>query len=136
MSTKKLKSVARFKARYGSGVKSRVLDIEQRQKKPFNCPGCGFPKVKRNARGIFECRKCKAVFAGGAFIPETLTGSIVKKMVSQKSFVPSMASLLEATEKVKHKGLEDEEQEKHEKGRKGAKHKKHEPSENPEELME
>jgi len=138
MATKKLKSVARFGSRYGSGVKSRVLDIEKKQKKPYNCPSCGFAKVKRKARGIFECRKCGAVFAGGAFIPETLTGGIIRKMVMQKSFMPSMASLLEATEKVKHKGIVEEEaekSEKHEKPKKDRKHKKSEHAENPEEEL-
>lgn len=106
MTTKKLKSVARFGARYGLGVKSRVLKIEQRQKQKFNCPNCGFPKVKRKARGIFECRKCGSKFTGGAFIPETLTGSIVKKMVSQKTFLPAMKELIEATEKTKHAYVE------------------------------
>lgn len=106
MTTKKLKSVARFGARYGLGVKSRVLDIEQKQKQKFNCPQCGFLKVKRKARGIFECKKCGARFTGGAFIPETLTGGIIKKMVSQKSFVPSMKELIEVTEKTKHYHVE------------------------------
>lgn len=116
MATKKLKSVARFGARYGLGVKKRVLEIEQRQKQKFNCPNCGFPKVKRKARGIFKCRKCGSKFTGGAFIPETLTGSIVKKMVSQKAFLPAMKELIEATEKTKHSYVEQPiEEPKHEK---------------------
>jgi len=122
VATKKLKSVARFGARYGTGVKSRVLEIEQKQKKKYNCPQCGFAKVKRQARGIFQCRKCGAKFTGGAYIPETLTGGIIRKMVTQKSFVHSIAELLEATEKTKHKPsveAEEEHAEKHEK------HKKH-----------
>ncbi|MBS3058233.1 MAG: 50S ribosomal protein L37ae [Candidatus Diapherotrites archaeon] len=106
MSTKKLKSTARFGARYGTKIKTRVLEIEKKQKQPFNCPKCGFPKVKRKSRGIFRCRKCGAVFAGGAYVPETLTGSIIKKMVSQKTFVPALKELIEATEKTKH-GLEE-----------------------------
>lgn len=111
MSTKKLKSVARFGARYGTGVKTRVLDIERKQKQKFHCPKCGFAKVKRKARGIFQCKKCKASFTGGAYLPETLTGSIIKKMVAQKSFLPAMPELLETTEKIKHNASAEKEEE-------------------------
>jgi large subunit ribosomal protein L37Ae len=102
MATKKLKSTARFGARYGSKIKQRVLEIEQKKNQKFNCPNCGFPKVKRKARGIFYCKKCNAKFTGGAFIPETLTGRIIKKMVSQKSFLPAMKELIAVSEKIKH----------------------------------
>lgn len=125
MTTKKLKSTARFGARYGSRVKQRVLEIEQKKNQKYNCPNCGFPKVKRKARGIFYCKKCNAKFTGGAFIPETLTGSIIKKMVSQKTFLPSMKELIEVSEKIKHSPA-DEKQEAVPEKHSGKKHEKRE----------
>jgi large subunit ribosomal protein L37Ae len=99
--TKKVKSAGRYRARYGIGIRRRLLEIEAKQKKPHSCPYCGFMKVKRKAAGIFICTKCGAKFAGGAFVPQTLTGSIVTKMVMQKSFLPAMNQLIEATESGK-----------------------------------
>ncbi len=100
-STKKVKSAGRYHARYGIGIRRRLIEIEEKQKKPQTCPYCGYQKVKRKAAGIFSCTKCGSKFAGGAFVPQTLTGSIVTKMVAQKSFLPSLTQLIEATESHK-----------------------------------
>jgi len=96
--TQKVGSTGRFGSRYGVGIRKRVVKIEKIQKRKHKCPQCGFEKVKRKAAGIYACAKCKAEFAGGAYTPETMSGSIVKKMVSQKSFLPNMNELLEAKE--------------------------------------
>lgn len=97
-STKKVKSAGRYGARYGVGIRRRLIEIEEKQKKPQTCLVCGFQKVKRKAPGIFHCTKCGSTFAGGAYVAQTLTGSIVSKMVNQKSFLPALNQLLQATE--------------------------------------
>jgi len=96
--TKKVKSTGRFGTRYGVGIRKRILKVEAKQKQKHKCPSCGFKKVKRTAAGIFECNKCGAKFAGGAYFPETMSGQVVNKMISQKSFLPHMAELIEAKE--------------------------------------
>ena len=100
--TAKVKTAGRFGSRYGVGIRKRVIKVERVQKKKHKCPQCGFNKVKRLSAGIFECRKCSIKFAGGAYTPETMSGGIVKKMVSQKSFLPRIKELLE----VKEEGTE------------------------------
>jgi len=67
--TKKLKSTARFGARYGRRVKQKVLDIEKNQKKLHKCPACNKIKLKRIAMGIYECKKCKTKIADNAYFP-------------------------------------------------------------------
>ena len=100
LATKKLKSVARFGSRYGVGVKKRVLKIEAKQKRKHVCPNCGFRRAKRKSAGIYACTKCGSRFAGGAYIPSTMTGRTIQKMVSQKSFLPKLAELIGQREKA------------------------------------
>lgn len=94
-STAKVNSTGRYGVRYGVSIKKRVLKVEAKQKEKHECPFCGFKKITRKTRGIFECKKCGKKFAGGAFIPQTLSGGIIRKMVTQKSFLP-LAGELEA----------------------------------------
>lgn len=92
--TKKVKRAGRLGSRYGVGIRKRLLKIESKQQKNYKCPFCGFKRVKRKAAGLYVCRKCHAKFAGGAYLPVTLSGSIIKKTVTQKGFA-SKASVLE-----------------------------------------
>ena len=69
--TKKVGITGRFGARYGRKAKRSVKMIEENMKKNHVCPRCDRPYVKRQAAGIWKCRKCGAVFTGGAYVPET-----------------------------------------------------------------
>ena len=70
--TKKVKTAGRFGARYGATIRKKVAEIEAMMRGPHKCPYCySVDKVKRKAVGIWYCRKCKAIFAGGAYTPKT-----------------------------------------------------------------
>ncbi|MEM4576830.1 MAG: 50S ribosomal protein L37ae [Candidatus Nezhaarchaeales archaeon] len=70
--TKKVGRAGRFGARYGATIRKRVAEIEATMKALHKCPFCySIGKVKRKAVGIWYCKKCKAVFAGGAYTPAT-----------------------------------------------------------------
>lgn len=84
--TKKVGKAGRFGSKYGVGIRKRLLKVESKQQRSYDCPFCGFKRVKRKAGGLYECRKCNAVFAGGAYFPSTLPGTIIRKTVAQKSF--------------------------------------------------
>ncbi|MEM1534937.1 MAG: 50S ribosomal protein L37ae [Candidatus Pacearchaeota archaeon] len=65
--TKKVKSTARFKARYGVSVRRRVSAIEEKERKKQECPFCLKLSAKRIAYGIFQCKACGKKFAAKAY---------------------------------------------------------------------
>jgi large subunit ribosomal protein L37Ae len=96
MTNKIKRHTARFGARYGVSVKKRYEAVEQKQRKLHVCPKCGFEKVQRVSTGIFICYKCNTKYAGGAFYPQTLSGSIISKMVEQRAFTPELSAVIDA----------------------------------------
>jgi large subunit ribosomal protein L37Ae len=67
--TKKIGSAGRFGAGYGK-IKEKLVAVERKQRKKQECPFCG-GRAKRKSKGIWECLKCKKIFAGGIFTLET-----------------------------------------------------------------
>ncbi len=78
---KKFGSVKRFGPRYGKRIKDKLAKIEQKQKMPNKCPYCKKMSAERTAAGIWECRKCNAKFAGGAYYLEE---KITRAMAEEK----------------------------------------------------
>ncbi len=73
---------ARFGARYGSTLRKRWRRVMEEYKKPKVCPKCHtVGKVYRIKIGIWACRKCGAVFTGGAYTTVTPAG----KMAAMKA---------------------------------------------------
>ena len=72
--TKKVGSSGRFKERYGVRSRTMVREVEALQKLRHPCPKCGKKAVQRTSTGIWECKKCGNVFAGGAYLPNTPQG--------------------------------------------------------------
>ena len=112
--TSKVGSTGRYGPRYGIGIRRKLLKVEPLQLKRHACPGCGSASVKRKSRGIFSCRKCQHTFIGGAYLPQTLAGGIISKMVSQKMFAPEMVSQLTMHEEAVGKAAAVSEQPAHE----------------------
>ena len=77
--------MSRFGARYGRKLRKRVREIETKMKTKHKCPQCGRKAVKRSSTSIWECSKCGTTFAGGAYVPETPTGKIVKRTIKRLS---------------------------------------------------
>ncbi len=113
--TKKVRKAGRFGSRYGVGIRKRLLKVEDKQEKNYVCPFCGFKKVKRKAAGLYTCGKCHASFAGGAYLPITLPGSIIKKTVAQKSFVAKNKELDEMIVKSSEESEKETEEKKEDK---------------------
>jgi len=65
--TKKVKSSGRFGARYGSTVRRRVVQVEEKQRKKQICPYCKKPRAKRLSKGVWKCSKCNKKFASDTY---------------------------------------------------------------------
>jgi large subunit ribosomal protein L37Ae len=81
--TKKVGAAGRFQARYGVRARTRVRDVEVQQRAKHRCPSCGQRAVKRTGTGIWRCRKCGVIFAGGAYVPRTAVGLDVDKFLKK-----------------------------------------------------
>src|SRR2546425_7431785 len=67
--TRKAGIVARFGPRYGVRIRRRVQEIEEGLKGRHTCPRCAAISVRRKSTGVWACRRCGYVFAGGAHPP-------------------------------------------------------------------
>ncbi len=68
--TKVVGPAGRFGARYGMGLRKKVVQVEAKQRGRHRCPRCkSLVRFRRIAFGIWTCPKCDYVFAGGAFVP-------------------------------------------------------------------
>lgn len=67
--TKKVGSSGRFGVRYGGRIRLKVAEIEKKAKSSYECPTCKKPKLVREAKGIWVCKKCGHKTAGKAYEP-------------------------------------------------------------------
>jgi large subunit ribosomal protein L37Ae len=67
--TKKVGPLGRYGTRYGVGIKKRYLNLEKEIRKKKNCPNCSKPGLKRQSKGVWECKKCGYKFSGSAYKP-------------------------------------------------------------------
>merc|ERR1712080_225627 len=77
MGTKKVGIVGKYGTRYGASLRKQIKKIEIAQHAAYNCPFCGKDKVKRKCVGIWECKGCHKVVAGGAYTYSTTTAATV-----------------------------------------------------------
>jgi len=82
--TKKVGSTGRYGVRYGAKLRRRVLDIDKKRSEPVRCPACATKALRRVAVGLWRCRKCELLFAGGAYVPFTDAGKAAKRAIAQR----------------------------------------------------
>mmetsp|Transcript_29557 Transcript_29557/g.74348 ORF Transcript_29557/g.74348 Transcript_29557/m.74348 type:complete len:93 (+) Transcript_29557:253-531(+) len=69
--TRKLGIVGKYGTRYGSSLRKQIKKIEISQHSNYTCTFCGKNKIKRIAVGIWKCKACLCVVAGGAWCLQT-----------------------------------------------------------------
>jgi large subunit ribosomal protein L37Ae len=96
--TKKVGSAGRFGSKYGKKIRDNVKKIELRSKTKHKCPQCEKLSLKRKASGIWECSKCGAKMAGGAWSPQTELGRVSTRVVTSGTKGKAAVEEMEAAE--------------------------------------
>lgn len=52
---------------YGKKIRQAVSEANKKSRKKYKCPSCSRTSIRRVANGVWQCRKCSAKFASGAF---------------------------------------------------------------------
>ncbi|MEM2927268.1 MAG: 50S ribosomal protein L37ae [Candidatus Bathyarchaeia archaeon] len=76
---KRRRTTGSFGAKFGLAPRRRYSAIIESLKSSYECPKCGFRKVKRESVGVWSCSKCGYTFAGGAYQPFTEIGEASKR---------------------------------------------------------
>jgi large subunit ribosomal protein L37Ae len=67
MRTKKVGMTGKYGARYGRKVKKKILSVETAKNRESACPACLDKGIKREASGVWVCKKCGLKVAGKAY---------------------------------------------------------------------
>ena len=81
--TRKVGISGKYGTRYGSTLRKLVKKIEISQHSTYRCVFCGKDSVKRTCVGIWECRSCKKVVAGGAYTLSTPPAVTVRSTIGR-----------------------------------------------------
>ncbi|KAK4166620.1 ribosomal protein L37ae [Cladorrhinum sp. PSN259] len=69
--TKKVGISGKYGTRYGASLRKLVKKQEVSQHAKYTCAFCGKDSVRRTSVGIWNCKSCKKVLAGGAYTVAT-----------------------------------------------------------------
>jgi large subunit ribosomal protein L37Ae len=73
--------VGKYGTRYGASTRKQIKKTEITQHATYTCAFCGKDSVKRSVVGIWSCRACKKVVAGGAYSLSTATAATVRSTI-------------------------------------------------------
>ncbi|OAE23806.1 hypothetical protein AXG93_369s1000 [Marchantia polymorpha subsp. ruderalis] len=82
--------------RYGASLRKQIKKMEVSQHSKYFCEFCGKFAVKRKAVGIWNCKDCGKVKAGGAYTLNTasaVTGYRIIKLERPTAYIMSLTSV-------------------------------------------
>ncbi|GAY64314.1 hypothetical protein CUMW_232580 [Citrus unshiu] len=71
----------RNRTRYGASLRKQIKKMEVSQHSKYFCEFCGKYAVKRKAVGIWGCKDCGKVKAGGAYTLNTASAVTVRSTI-------------------------------------------------------
>jgi large subunit ribosomal protein L37Ae len=81
--TVKVGITGKFGTRYGAKLRKQVKAIEILQKTKYICTFCGKNSIRRQATGIWRCKACRRVVAGGAWEFSTSAAQTAKTTINR-----------------------------------------------------
>jgi large subunit ribosomal protein L37Ae len=81
--TRKVGITGKYGTRYGSTLRKLMRKIEISQHSAYKCVFCGKESVKRTCVGIWECKACRKVVAGGAYTLATPAAVTVRSNIAR-----------------------------------------------------
>lgn len=81
--TKKVGVTGKYGTRYGASLRKQVKKIEIQQHMKYHCVFCGKTSIKREVVGIWKCKKCRKVIAGGAWTLNTPAAVTAKSTIAR-----------------------------------------------------
>jgi len=78
---KKVGIVGKYGTRYDAPLRKIAKKAEVAQHAKYVCAFCGKSAVRRTAAGIWKCKGCRKVIAGGAYIVSTPTAATVRSTI-------------------------------------------------------
>lgn len=81
--TKKVGICGKYGTRYGASLRKNIKKMEVQQHSKFFCVHCGKDSVKRECVGVWKCKSCNRVIAGGAFTLNTPAAVTAKSTLAR-----------------------------------------------------
>ena len=81
--TKKMGITGKYGTRYGTASRKIIKKSEISQHATYTCPFCGKDSIKRSCVGIWKCKACRRVLAGGAYSLNTPSGPVIKATIAR-----------------------------------------------------
>mmetsp|Transcript_2956 Transcript_2956/g.4354 ORF Transcript_2956/g.4354 Transcript_2956/m.4354 type:complete len:95 (+) Transcript_2956:192-476(+) len=81
--TKKVGITGKYGTRYGSTLRKLLRKIEVSQHSTYRCAFCGKDSIKRTCAGIWNCKSCRKVIAGGAYTLSTASAVTVRSTIGR-----------------------------------------------------
>jgi len=79
--TKKVGIVGKYGTRYGASLRKIIKKMEVSQHSKYFCNFCGKFSTKRTAVGIWGCKACGKLVAGGAYVLNTASSVTVRSTI-------------------------------------------------------
>lgn len=73
--------MAQASIRYGASIRKRYAKIKKEKSASYKCEMCGKSGVERISTGIWQCKHCSTIYAGGAYSMTTPAGVNARRQI-------------------------------------------------------